>query len=95
MSVETTYTNARANFARFCDVAAENREVVLIRRRGADDVALVAAAELESLLETAHLLRSPRNAERLLSALAGARESGGTSLTLAELRQEVGLGEEG
>ena len=95
MSVETTYTNARANFARFCDVAAENREVVLIRRRGADDVALVAAAELESLLETAHLLRSPRNAERLLSALARARESGGTSLTLAELRQEVGLGEEG
>ena len=95
MSVETTYTNARANFARLCDVAAENREVVLIRRRGAEDVALVAAAELESLLETAHLLRSPRNAERLLSALARARESGGTSLTLAELRQEVGLGKEG
>lgn len=95
MSVETTYTNARANFARLCDVAAENRDIVLIRRRGAEDVALVAAAELESLLETAHLLRSPRNAERLLSALTRARESGGTALTLAELRQEVGLGKEG
>jgi antitoxin YefM len=32
-------------------------------------VALVAADELESLLETAHLLRSPRNAQRLLQAL--------------------------
>jgi antitoxin YefM len=95
MSIETTYTNARANFARLCDVAAEDREVVLIRRRGAEDVALVAAAELESLLETAHLLRSPRNAERLLSALIRARESGGAALTLPDLRREVGVGEEG
>jgi antitoxin YefM len=37
---------------------------------GAEDVALIAADELTSLLETAHLLRPPANAERLLTTLA-------------------------
>jgi antitoxin YefM len=34
---------------------------------------MIAADELQSLMETAHLLRSPKNAERLLTALARAR----------------------
>jgi len=34
---------------------------------------MIAADELQSRMETAHLLRSPKNAERLLSALARAR----------------------
>ena len=73
MPTETTYASARANFAVLCNEVATSRDVVIIRRRGGDDVALVAAAELRSLLETAHLLRSPRNARRLLRALNRAR----------------------
>jgi antitoxin YefM len=69
VAIETTYTHARENFARLCDEAAENREVVIIRRRDAEDVALIAASELSGLLETVHLLRSPNNAKRLLTAL--------------------------
>ena len=70
----TTYTNARANFAALGDRAANDREPVVIRRRGAEDVVLIAADELSGLLETAHLLRSPANAERPLTALARARK---------------------
>jgi len=55
------------------DRVVEDREVVMVRRRHGGDVALVAADELEGLLETAHLLRSPRNAAPLLSALVRAR----------------------
>ena len=73
MEAQTAYKNARTNFARLCRQVTENREIVRITRRGGEDVALIAAAELDSLLETAHLLRSPRNAERLLAALAQAR----------------------
>ena len=58
MAKETTYTQARANLASLCDDVAKTREAVIIHRRGARDVALVAADELESLMETAHLLRS-------------------------------------
>ncbi|MBA4157960.1 MAG: type II toxin-antitoxin system Phd/YefM family antitoxin [Ornithinimicrobium sp.] len=94
MSIETTYTHARAHFAELCDAAAEDREVVIIRRRNAEDVALIAADELSSLIETAHLLRSPKNAERLLTALARARSGTEVSQSVEALRQELGLGEE-
>ena len=67
--LQTTYTNARANFAGLCNEVADNREIVVIRRRKGGDVAIIAADELKSLIETVHLLRSPRNAERLLAAL--------------------------
>jgi antitoxin YefM len=91
MSVETTYTQARANFARLCDTAADDREIVFIRRRNGEDVALIAADELSSLLETAHLLRSPRNAQRLLTALARARDGVPAPQSVDELRAELGL----
>ena len=54
MPHQTTDTNARDNFAKLCDQVTQDREVVVISRRGAEDVALVAAAELSGLLETAH-----------------------------------------
>ena len=91
MSIRTTYTNARAKLAQYCDEVTENREVVIISRRGAEDVALVAASELAGLTETAHLLRSPRNAARLLKALERARAGTEKPQTLDELRQDVGL----
>ena len=95
MSIETTYTAARANLAKLLDSAVEDREIVLIRRRGAEDVALIAADELESLLETAHLLRSPRNAERLLTALQRARSRTEAPQRVEDLRGELGLDPEG
>ncbi len=69
MTIQTTYTQARSNLAKLLDQVATDRQIVVIRRRNGEDVALVAADELSSLLETAHLLRSPANARRLLSAL--------------------------
>jgi antitoxin YefM len=94
MPLETTYTKARATLASLCNTVSEDREVVIIRRRNADDVALIAADELASLMETAHLLRSPRNAERLLTALARARGETVPTETLDSLRLSIGLHEE-
>lgn len=73
MPKETTYTNARANLASLCDDVTATRDAVIIHRRGTRDVALVSADELQSLIETAHLLRSPKNARRLITALRRAR----------------------
>jgi antitoxin YefM len=91
MSIETTYTQARGRLAWLLDRVAQDRETVIIRRRNADPVALIAADELESLSETAHLLRSPKNAERLLSALARARAGEGEPQTVEELRRTLGF----
>jgi antitoxin YefM len=54
---------------------------------------LIAVDELSGLLETAHLLRSPKNAERLLTALARAQRRTLSPQALDELRREVGLGD--
>ena len=91
MAIQTTYTNARANLAALCDEVTANREIVIIHRRGAEDVALIAAEELSGLLETAHLLRSPTNAERLLTALARAQSRTLSPQSIEELRGEIGL----
>ena len=90
MPVETTYTNLRGNLARTLDRVVDDQEVVIVRRKSARDVALVPAAELAGLMETAHLLRSPRNARRLLTALRRAERGGGRPSSLASLRQKVG-----
>ena len=92
MASEVTYTDARARFAALCDEVAESRDPVIIHRRGSEDVALVSAAELRSLTETAHLLRSPRNARRLLRALRRARGSRDlVPQSVAGLRRAAGL----
>ncbi|MCL0084437.1 type II toxin-antitoxin system Phd/YefM family antitoxin [Dehalococcoidia bacterium] len=44
--------------------------MVIIKRRGAEPVALISANELERLMETAYLLRLSQNAERLVRAKA-------------------------
>ncbi|RMF63884.1 MAG: prevent-host-death protein [Calditrichaeota bacterium] len=93
MPIQTTYTQARANFASLWDEATRNREIIIIERRGAESVALIAADELEGLLETAYLLKSPANAERLLRALTRARRKEGTPQTIEELMSEVGFAE--
>jgi antitoxin YefM len=87
----TTYSQARANLARLLDQVTQDRDVVIIERRGAEPVALIAAAELAGLLESAHLLRTPKNAERLVSALQRAQHRQGMSMQLKDLAREVGL----
>ena len=72
----------------------DHNEVVIIQRRGAEDVALISASELTGLLETAHLLRSPANATRLLTALNRALAGHERPQSVADLRRELGLGEE-
>jgi antitoxin YefM len=89
---ETTYTSLRENLASVLDQVIDQQETVFVRRKGARDVALVPASELAGLIETAHLLRSPRNARRLLSALGRAQRGKQKPATIAELRREL-LGE--
>ena len=91
MAIEATYTHARAHFASLCDAVVHDRDAVIIRRRGAEDVALVSAAELRSLEETAHLLRSPKNAARLLAALNRATSRRLKSSSPESLRKKLGL----
>jgi antitoxin YefM len=92
MPNETSYTHARAHLAALCDEVTSTREPIVIRRRGSEDVALVAAAELRGLMETAHLLRSPKNARRLLTAVLRAQTDELAGEPVEALRRELDLG---
>jgi antitoxin YefM len=89
MGRETTYSSLRANLANVLNEVVDHQETVIVRRRGHRDVALIPADELAGLKETAHLLRSPRNAQRLLSALEQASRGKGKRSSPAALRREV------
>jgi antitoxin YefM len=91
MTVETTYSQAREQLKSLMDRAVDDREVILVRRRSGGAVAMIAADELAGLLETAHLLRSPRNAERLLAALGRARATDLPPTPIPALKQKLGL----
>jgi len=91
LPVETTYTSLRERLASVLRQVADDHEVVIVRRRRAKDVALVPAEELASLMETAHLLRSPKNARRLLAALRRAERRTARPESVEKLRQEMGL----
>lgn len=91
MPIQTTYTSARAQFATLWDEVAKNQEIVIIKRRGAEDVALISASELTGLLETSHLLRSPKNADRLLAAYERAMTGEEEPQSVESLKEEVGL----
>jgi antitoxin YefM len=89
MPMDTTYTHLRENLAGILDEVVDQQEIVIVRRRGARDVALIPASELAGLVETAHLLRSPRNARRLLAALRRAETGKVEPTGVRELRQEI------
>lgn len=95
MAMETTYTSARANLAKLCDRVVDDRDAVIIRRRSGRDVALIAADEWSSLMETAHLLSSPRNRARLAKSLRQIAQGRGRVMTVEQLRREVELGRKG
>jgi antitoxin YefM len=88
---ETSYTNLRQSLASVLDRVSNDREVVIIVRKGEKKVAMLPADELAGLMETAHLLRSPKNAQRLLTALHRAVARKGKPEQVEGLRREMGL----
>ncbi len=94
MAIKTTPSQAPANLATLCNRVVDDREIIYIKRRNAEDVALIAASELTGLSETAHLLRSPKNDQRLLTALNRALERTETPHRIDKRKQELGLDKE-
>jgi antitoxin YefM len=64
-----TYTEARNNLASELDRVNADYDVTIITRQKAEAGVLMSLKEYESLMETAHLLRSPKNAMRLMKSI--------------------------
>jgi len=94
MSTEITYTEAEANFKNLCDRAVETVELIVITRPNGKNAVLISEAELESLLETLYLLRSPATATRLFTALKRAKARVIQPQTLDEVCKKIGINQE-
>ncbi len=66
----TTYTAARANFSSTMNRVCEDHAPLIVTRNGAPSVVLLSLDDYNALEETAMLLRTPKNAKRLFSAMA-------------------------
>lgn len=67
-----SYTHVRQNLARIMDDVCDTKAPVVISRRNERPVVMMSLDEYHAIEETLHLLRSPRNAERLLRSIAHA-----------------------
>jgi antitoxin YefM len=64
-----SYTELRANLARYMDQVCDRRDALVVTRQNARSVVLISEDEYEGILETLHLLRSPTNAARLMHSI--------------------------
>jgi antitoxin YefM len=64
-----SYTELRANLARYMDEVCEKRAPLHVTRQNSRSVVMVSEEEYEGMMETLHLLRSPANAARLLRSI--------------------------
>jgi antitoxin YefM len=64
-----TEQEARTQLSELADAVWDNHDVVVIAREGGRSTVMLSLEDYESLNETAYLLRSPANAERLLQSV--------------------------
>lgn len=89
MTTETVnYTQLRANLKTVLDEVNENHVPVIVTRTNAPDSVIIAREDYDGMIETMHLLSSPRNAERLIAAIAEADAGGGTVHELIDDEKE-------
>lgn len=91
MSGSIPFSQARARLAEIWDEVESCREPAILERRGHAAMALLPAEELRSLQEAVYVLRSPKNAARLLSALHRSRRGQASAVDLDSLAAKLGL----
>ena len=79
-----TYTAARQNLAKTMDKVCEDHAPIIVTRKSTNSVVIMSLEDYEALQETAYLLRSPKNARRLIESIAQLEKDQGTERDLAE-----------
>lgn len=79
-----TYSQARANLAKTMDTVCDDHSPIVITRKNERSVVMISLDDYQALEETAYLLRSPRNARRLLESIAQLEAGGGAERELIE-----------
>ena len=79
-----TYTAARANLADTMNRVCDDHEPIIITRNSQQAVVMMSLDDFKALEETSYLLRSPKNARRLLESISGLEAGQGKVRKLAK-----------
>lgn len=79
-----SYSHTRQHLAEIMTKVADDRAPVLITRQNGNPVVMMSLQDFNALEETAYLLRSPKNAKRLIDSIEQLVAQGGTQHELAE-----------
>ena len=79
-----TYSEARKNFAKTMETVCDDHAPITITRKNSRSVVMISLDDFEALAETTYLLRSPKNARRLLESIAELGSGGGVERGLLE-----------
>ncbi|RJG00291.1 YoeB-YefM toxin-antitoxin system antitoxin YefM [Noviherbaspirillum sedimenti] len=79
-----SYTAARQNLAKTMDKVCLDHEPIIITRNNEQSVVMMSLEDFKALEETAYLLRSPKNARRLLESIAQLESGKGTQQELLD-----------
>lgn len=79
-----TYSQARSNLANTMDKVCDDHSPIIITRKSQRSVVMISLEDYQALEETAYLLRSPKNARRLLESIVELESGGGSERELIE-----------
>jgi antitoxin YefM len=79
-----TYSEVRAKLAETMEKVCDDHAPMIVTRKNSRSVVMISLDDYQALEETAYLLRSPKNAKRLLASIAELENGGGTERALTE-----------
>jgi antitoxin YefM len=79
-----SFTDTRQNLKDVMDRVVKDHTPVVVTRQKAESVVMVSLADWNAMEETARLLSSPKNAERLIEAIAQLEAERGAERDLIE-----------
>jgi len=79
-----TYSEARSKLAKTMEKVCDDHAPVIVTRKNSRSVVMISLDDYEAMEETTYLLRSPKNARRLLESIAELEAGGGTKRELIE-----------
>lgn len=79
-----SYSEARQNLSATMVKTVEDRAPILITRQNGESCVLMSLEEYNSLEETAYLMRSPKNARRLMDSVDSLKSGKGVERDIIE-----------
>ncbi|MEM9326629.1 MAG: type II toxin-antitoxin system prevent-host-death family antitoxin [Bacteroidota bacterium] len=80
-----TISNLRQNIRSYFERVVNSRNPLLVtRQNGEEELVIMSKSDYEQLSETHHLLKSPKNAERLMRAIDNYNQGNTTQQDLIE-----------